>query len=95
MSQGILEPKLNLPDQSNGRWMTIIFNNDFTPIDLVIQVLIAATKCPRDEAEIETWDAHMFGKAPVHFASQEECTEVALKISRIGVQTEVCKEWDE
>lgn len=75
--------------------MVVIFNNDTTSFEAVVQVLMAATRCTQEEAEIETWEAHTYGKAPVHFASQQECEEVATVIQRIGVKTEVCPEWDD
>lgn len=78
-----------------GRWMVIIFNNPVNTVDEVIFTLMAATGCDEQEASIETWEAHNFGKAPVHFASQQECLEVASIISNIGVKTEVAPEWND
>ena len=78
-----------------GRYMTVIFNNDHTPMDLVIATVMAATKCDFDEAYIETWEAHNYGQAPVHFGSKTVCDEVSTVIESIGVQTEVRKEWDD
>ena len=75
--------------------MTVIFNNDFTQVDDVVAVLIEATRCPIEEARIETWEAHHFGRAAVHFAAREECERAASIISRIGVRTEVSPEWSE
>ena len=48
-----------------------------------------------EEAEIETWEAHTYGKAPVHFSSKEECERAAGVIATIGVKTEVAPEWDD
>ncbi len=75
--------------------MTLIFNNTHTPYEAVVQILIIATHCTEEEAAIETWEAHHFGKASVHFGSEVECQQVAEIINTIGVRTEVCKEWDE
>jgi ATP-dependent Clp protease adapter protein ClpS len=75
--------------------MTIIFNDDHTPIDLVVLTVIAATKCSVEEAEIETWEAHHYGKAPIHFSSESECDQVARVLQSIGVKTEVVPEWTE
>lgn len=77
------------------RWMTVIYNDDTTPIDLVIVTVMRATDCDLEEAQIETWEAHHMGKAPVHFASREECELAAKVISRIGVKTEVRPEWED
>ncbi len=93
MSHTVLEPESTSKNSSSGRWMVMMFNNDVNTIDEVIEVLCRATQCGLDEAEIETWEAHTYGKAPVHFASQDECTSVAEVISAIGVRTEVEREW--
>ena len=77
------------------RWMTVIFNDDVTPMDVVIGILIEATGCDVEEATIEMWEAHTFGKAPCHFADKEECERAAAIIRSVGVQTEVCLEWPE
>jgi ATP-dependent Clp protease adaptor protein ClpS len=62
-------------------------------MDEVMEILMRATQCKADEAAIETWEAHHYGKAPVHFASRDECDSAALIISSIGVKTEVSREW--
>jgi hypothetical protein len=56
-------------------------------------VLIRATCCDVREAMTEVWEAENYGKAAVHFASQEECAAAAAVISSIGVKTEVAPEW--
>lgn len=93
MSQTLIDPQLANNSTGSGRWMVVIFNNDHNSVDEVMDVLVKATGCDLEEAAIETWEAHHFGKAPVHFASQEECDQVAGVISRIGVRAEVTKEW--
>jgi ATP-dependent Clp protease adaptor protein ClpS len=82
-------------ETGSGRYMTLIFNNEHNSFDEVIFVLMRATGCDLEEASIEAWEAHHYGKAPVHFASQDECASVALVISSIGVETEVRKEWED
>jgi ATP-dependent Clp protease adaptor protein ClpS len=95
MSQTLIDPITDGPDVSTGRWMVVIFNNDYTPFDVVILALVRATGCTMEEAEIEAWEAHTFGKAPVHFASKQECESAATVISSIGVKTEVAPEWND
>jgi ATP-dependent Clp protease adaptor protein ClpS len=75
--------------------MVVIYNNDHTSMDDVVEVLMRATGCGFDEAYMEMWEAHHFGKAPCHFASQPDCETVATTISSIGVKTEVLPEWEE
>jgi ATP-dependent Clp protease adapter protein ClpS len=78
-----------------GRWMVVIFNNDENTIEEVIEVLMRSTGCSANEAYIETWEAHTYGKAYVHFSDRTECEIVAHMISSIGVKTEVRREWDD
>lgn len=78
-----------------GRYMAVIFNNDYTPFDAVMKAIVEATGCTLEEAHIETWEAHQYGQAAIHFAGQEACAAVASIVSRIGVRTEVRPEWDD
>ena len=94
MNQTQLTPEINETNLS-GRWMTVIFNNDHTPMDLVVLTIMVATNCEATEAEIETWEAHHYGKAPIHFASESECNQVASVLQSIGVKTEVRLEWED
>ena len=89
----LLSPQLHDAPADSGRFMVVIFDNDFTPMDEVVQVLIESTGCDVEEAYMEMWEAHHFGKAPVHFASESICHAVANIINTIGVSTEVAKEW--
>jgi ATP-dependent Clp protease adaptor protein ClpS len=93
----VLDPSVdsNLDFQSSqeGRWQVLIFNNETNTWQEVVEVLMQATGCDTDEAVMETWEAHTYGKAPVHFAAKTECNEIARIISIIGVQTSVCPEW--
>lgn len=75
--------------------MVTIFNNDSNSVDEVIDVLMRATHCSLEEASIETWEAHIYGRAQVHFSLRKECESVAKVIESIGVQTEVSREWND
>jgi ATP-dependent Clp protease adaptor protein ClpS len=75
--------------------MVVIYNNDVNDFDEVIEVLMRATGCSASEAYIEAWEAHTYGKAPVHFSDRTECEVVAAMVSSIGVRTVVRREWDE
>ena len=77
------------------RWMVTIFNNETNSMEEVVDILMQATGCDLEEASIEMWEAHHFGKAPVHFADRLTCLEVASVISTIGVKTEVEPEWQD
>jgi hypothetical protein len=94
MSKTILHPEISDAGPKNrGRWMVMIFNNERNSIDEVIDVLMRATMCTKEEAVIETWEAHTYGKASVHFSNRRDCVEVAGIIADVGVKTEVCPEW--
>jgi hypothetical protein len=95
MSHTVLEPEINDASVSLGRWMVVIYNNDTNSLDEVIEILIRATGCDIEEASIETWEAHTFGKAPVHFSSKGECQEAAKVIESVGIRTEVAPEWQD
>jgi ATP-dependent Clp protease adaptor protein ClpS len=95
MSQSVVEPDIQETGSGTGRWMVVIYNNESNSMDEVIEVLIRATGCDIQEAEIEMWEAHTFGKAPVHFASKPECEDAAIIISSVGIKTEVALEWND
>ena len=95
MSQTLQSPETTDGATRRGRWMTVIFNNETNSMDEVVDVLMRATSCGEEEAAIETWEAHVYGKAPVHFASKEECERAAGIIQTIGVKTEVAPEWED
>ena len=95
MSQTLQAPETTDGATARGRWMTVIYNNEHTSMDEVVEVLMRATGCDEDEAEIEMWEAHTYGKAPVHFSSRDECERASDVIGRVGIRTEVVPEWDD
>ena len=76
-----------------GRWMLEIFDNDTTPREFVVFMLIKATGCTGDEAEMETWEAETFGRAAVHFGPRDICEAAGGMMNVIGVATKVSPEW--
>lgn len=95
MGSTFLQPELIESGTGSGRWMVVIYDNDTTALDDVINMLMRATGCTVEEACIETWEAQEYGKAPVHFAEQDECEIVAAMLGTIGVKTEVRREWND
>lgn len=95
MSQILEQLQTQGPETSKSRWMAIIFNDDFIGYNDVISALMLATHCQLEEAQMETWEAHHYGKAPVHFASKSECEGVVRKLQTIGLKTEVVPEWSD
>ncbi len=88
-----LRPDLDSATDSS-RFRTIIYNNETNSMDEVVIAIMMATDCPADEAYMEMWEAHHFGKADIHFASEDECKHVASVVGSIGVKTEVRPEWE-
>lgn len=74
---------------TNDEWGVMIFNDDITPYDAVVAILMVATGCSLEEAEMETWEAHHHGRALVHYGTNAECNRVASTIESIGVKTKV------
>ena len=95
MSQSVVEPEIQDTHTGTDRWMVVIYNNDTNSMDEVVDILIRATGCDEQEAEIETWEAHTYGKAPVHFAAKNECESAAQVISSVGIKAEVALEWND
>lgn len=91
----LLEPESTQQEASSQRWTVIIFNNELTSFEDVVEILIRSTDCDAQEAFMETWEANTFGKANVHFAEKERCQFVAEMIESIGVETQVKKEWED
>jgi ATP-dependent Clp protease adapter protein ClpS len=73
-------------------YLVIVYNNETNTFDEVTFIIMLATGCPPDEAEMETWEIHHLGKSVVHNASEPECTRIAEIIATIGIRVEVVKE---
>jgi ATP-dependent Clp protease adaptor protein ClpS len=95
MSGTFVQPELIDSGIGAGRWMVVIYNNDHNNFEQVIEILMRATGCGAEEAYIETWEAHTYGRALVHFANKTECELVAAMIASIGVRTQIRREWEE
>ena len=82
----------DLEDQTGSGYIVIVYDNDKNTVDQVISILMQATACALEEAEIETWEVHNLGKSVVHHGGQEECQRVAGIIRTIGIRVEVVEE---
>ncbi len=90
-----ISPEETQQENWNGgaeEWVVIVYNNEYNTYPQVIAILMRATKCTRDEAEMETWEIDNLGKSVVHHASEEECNRAASIIRTIGIQVEVKQE---
>ena len=81
----------DLPAAGHG-WIVIVYDNDTNTYDEVIEILMVATKCALQEAEIEAWEIDHLGKSVVHHGIEEECRTAGEIISKIGIKVEVSRE---
>lgn len=77
---------------SDGGWIVTVYDNDENTIDEVVFILIVATGCTIEEAEMETWEIHNLGRSVVHHGSESDCHRVGEIISTIGIKVEVTYE---
>lgn len=89
---------IELPEVTDGNtsgsgfYIVTVFNNETNTYDEVIGILMQATSCPRDEAELETWEIDNLGRSVVHYGDQGICEAAAEVIRRIGIRVEVSEE---
>lgn len=89
---GVIEaPEIDAlgPDSGGSGWIVTVFNNDTNTYAQVIAILMAATQCGIQEAEIETWEIDHLGRSVVHHGSEEVCQSAAAIIATIGIRVEV------
>jgi ATP-dependent Clp protease adaptor protein ClpS len=80
------------PGTGDDGWIVIVYNNNHNTWEEVTNILMQATACSADEAEMETWEVDNLGKSVVHHGQQEECERAAAVIRTIGIQVEVKQE---
>ena len=87
---------LDRPDvgdtKGSGGWIVTVFDNDHNTAEEVVVVLIVATGCTVQEAEIEMWEVHNLGRSVVHHGGKSECEKVAETIRQIGIRVTVTEE---
>jgi ATP-dependent Clp protease adapter protein ClpS len=89
---------IELPEVTDGNtlggdhFIVTVFNNDHNTWDEVVDILMKATACSLDEAEIETWEIDHLGKSVVHHGDRGECDAAAEVIRQIGIRVEVSEE---
>ena len=92
---GIIEkPKVDdgSGTSSGDFWVVTVFNNDYNTWDEVVNILMRATGCSIDEADMETWEIDNLGKSVVHHGEKDECVGAAEVIREIGIRVEVSAE---
>jgi ATP-dependent Clp protease adapter protein ClpS len=89
---------IELPSVTDGNtsggafYIVTVFNNDHNTWDEVVGILMRATACPQDEAELETWEIDNLGRSVVHYGDQNVCEAAADVIRQIGIKVEVSEE---
>jgi ATP-dependent Clp protease adapter protein ClpS len=73
-------------------WIVTVFDNDHNTADQVVGILLVATSCSIEEAEMETWEIHHLGRSVVHHGRKEECETAADIIREIGIRVTVTEE---
>ncbi|MFM9873966.1 MAG: ATP-dependent Clp protease adaptor ClpS [Fimbriimonadaceae bacterium] len=86
----LLEPDtIQTPaEQADKGWIVTVYDNSFNTYLEVMTILMLATKCDAEEAEIETWEIDNLGQSVVHRDSDQACQEAAKLIATIGIRAE-------
>jgi len=87
----IERPEIESHTRADREYIVTVFNNEVNTFDEVIYILMLATQCSVEEAQIETWEIHHMGETCVHISSKEECERAATIIGSIGVRAVVTK----
>ena len=77
------------PTQSGDGFRVILYNDDHTPIDLVVEQLVKATSCTTRRAAEITIEAHHKGRAVCYKGARDKCHQVARVLREIRLQCEV------
>ena len=78
--------------QGGGGWVVTVYDNEHNTVEQVIDILIVATECPMEEAEMETWEIHNLGRSVVHHGGKGECERAAKVIRTTGIRATVTEE---
>ena len=73
-------------------WIVTVYNNDHNTYEEVISILMIATKCNLEEAQIEAWEIDNLGCSVVHHGKESDCRKAAEIIGKIGIRVEVTQE---
>src|SRR5947209_351427 len=87
-------PKIDHKDleASDHGWIVTVYNNDYNTYEEVISILILATACGMEEAEMEAWEVDHLGRSVVHFGKETDCRKAGEIIAKIGIRVEVSQE---
>ncbi len=75
-------------EQKDKGWIVTVYDNPDNTYMEVITILMLATKCDAEEAQIETWEIDNLGQSIVHSDTEENCLDAAKIIATIGIRVE-------
>lgn len=79
-------------EASEHGWIVTVYNNDYNTYEEVITILILATGCDMEEAEMEAWEVDHLGHSVVHHGKETDCRTAGEIIGKIGIKVEVTQE---
>jgi ATP-dependent Clp protease adaptor protein ClpS len=88
-SDVLVVPEIDGPGNSGDGYRVILYNDDHTPVDAVIEQVIKATQCSRQKSIQITIEAHEKGRAICYRGSRGKCQEVTKILREIRLQCEV------
>lgn len=83
ISQSLLD-SINSVDDG---YSIIVFNNDFTPFEIVLMILCKAVPLNENEAFQKTYEIHEKGSACVYSGSKIHCYKIASALSAVKVDS--------
>lgn len=82
-------PDLDDGDSTGGAYRVILYDDDWHPIDQVIEQVVKACECGKIKAIKITLDAHRKGRATCYKGNRGKCHKVAKVLREIRLQCEV------
>ena len=82
-------PDLDDGDTSGGAFRVILYDDDWHPIDQVIEQVVKACECGKLKAIKITLDTHRKGRAVCYKGGRGKCQKVAKVLREIRLQCEV------
>jgi ATP-dependent Clp protease adaptor protein ClpS len=76
------------PDQLDA-YRVVLFNDEEHSFDEVIEQIIKAVRCSRQQAEKHTWEVHTRGRSIVFAGSMLLCLRVSSVLEEIALKTEI------
>ena len=82
-------PDLDNSDTDTGAYRVILYNDDWHPMDQVVEQVMKACECGKIKAIKITLDAHRKGRAVCYKGGKGKCHNVAKILREIRLQCEV------